>query len=75
MTAADRARVLDYEYRVVSLPRDSSPDAARGLLTEFAEYGRWELERHRIMADGSRRVRLRRRIIRIAHGSGPRSDR
>ena len=58
-------RVRDYEYRVVSLPRTATRDAARVALTEFAEYGRWELDRHRVMADGSRRVRLRRRIIRI----------
>jgi hypothetical protein len=34
------------------------------LLTEHAEYWPWELDRLRLYADGSRRVRLRRRIIR-----------
>jgi len=33
-------------------------------LTEVAEYGRWELDRHRIYPDGRRKVRLRRRILR-----------
>ncbi|AEW97489.1 hypothetical protein SCATT_51180 [Streptantibioticus cattleyicolor NRRL 8057 = DSM 46488] len=41
-----------------------SRNAARRLLTEHAEYGHWELDRLRLYPDGSRKVRLRRRIIR-----------
>ncbi|WP_235966898.1 DUF5703 family protein [Herbidospora solisilvae] len=46
------------------LPRGTSREAARQLLTEHAEYGHWELHRLRLYSDGSRRVWLRRKIIR-----------
>lgn len=64
------ARKSWYEYRQFDLPRSASRDVARAALTEFAEYGRWELDRHRIYPDGRRMVRLRRRIIRV-EGSVP----
>lgn len=53
-----------YEYRELSLPRGTSRNAARQLLTEYAEYGHWELARLRLYPDGRRRVWLRRRILR-----------
>lgn len=56
--------MADYEYRDMYLPRGTSRNAARRLLTEKAEYEHWELARLRLYPDGSRRVRLRRRIIR-----------
>ncbi|GAA2393985.1 DUF5703 family protein [Streptomyces glaucosporus] len=46
------------------VPRGVSRKAATRLLTEHAEYGHWELDRLRLNSDGSRQVRLRRRIIR-----------
>nr|WP_221473679.1 DUF5703 family protein [Planomonospora venezuelensis] len=49
---------------VLHLPRGTSRDAARQLLTEHAEYGGWELDRLRLYPDGRRDVRLRRKIIR-----------
>lgn len=55
-----------YEYREVSLPRGTSRDAARVALTDFAEYGKWELARLRLYPDGRRRVWLRRRVMRVA---------
>jgi hypothetical protein len=55
----------DYEYRVISLPRGTSRSDARRLLTEHAEYGRWELSRVQISFGGARRVWLRRRIMRV----------
>jgi hypothetical protein len=55
----------DYEYRTISLPRGTSRSEARRLLTEHAEYGRWELARVQISFGGARRVWLRRRIIRV----------
>jgi hypothetical protein len=58
--------MTEYEYRHLYLPRGTSRNAARRLLTDQAEYGRWELARLRLHADGSRRVTLRRRIIRVA---------
>ncbi|MCX2970364.1 DUF5703 family protein [Streptomyces sp. TRM70308] len=54
----------EYEFRDVYVPRGVSRSAATRSLTEQAEYGHWELDRLRLYPDGSRRVRLRRRIIR-----------
>lgn len=56
----------EWEFRHLFLPRGTSRGAARRLLTEHAEYGHWELARLRLHADGSRRVVLRRRVIRVA---------
>ena len=36
------------------------------MLTDEAEYGRWELAKLRLYADGSRKATLRRSIIRAA---------
>jgi hypothetical protein len=58
--------MTEYEYQHLYLPRGVSRNAARRLLTDHAEYGRWELDRLRLHPDGSRRVVLRRRIIRVA---------
>ena len=55
---------MEYAYMVVHLPRGTSREAARRILTDHAEYGEWELARLRLYADGSRKVTLRRRIIR-----------
>lgn len=55
---------VEFEYQSVYLPRGTSRRAAHRLLTDYAEYGHWELDRLRLYPDGSRRVRLRRRIIR-----------
>ena len=59
------ARAAEYEYRVLTLPRGVSRNEARQLLTEHAEYGRWELARVRLSMGGARKVWLRRRILRI----------
>jgi hypothetical protein len=56
--------MADYSYLVLYLPRETSRDAARRLLTDHAEYGEWELAKLRLYADGSRKVTLRRPIIR-----------
>jgi hypothetical protein len=56
--------MAEYTYRVLYLPRETSRDAARRLLTDHAEYGEWELARLSLYADGSRKVTLRRPIIR-----------
>jgi hypothetical protein len=57
-------RVVEYEFCRISLPRGTSRATAQRLLTDQAEYGHWELHRVRLYPDGSRRVVLRRRIIR-----------
>jgi hypothetical protein len=55
---------VEFEYQRVYIPRDTSRSAALRLLTEHAEYGHWELERTRLFPDGSRKVTLKRKIIR-----------
>jgi hypothetical protein len=56
--------MAEYEHLVLYLPRGTTRDAARRILTDHAEYGAWELARLRLFADGSRKATLRRRIIR-----------
>jgi hypothetical protein len=58
--------VLDYSYFDMYIPRDTTREDARRMLTERAEHGDWEVDRLRLYPDGTRRVRLRRRIIRVA---------
>ena len=53
-----------YEYRELSRPRTTTRDVARSMLTEYAEYGHWELARLRLYPDGRRRIWLRRKVIR-----------
>jgi hypothetical protein len=58
--------VVDYEFRQLHLPRGTSRKAAWKYLTDEAEYRGWELANLRLYADGTRRVVLRRRILRVA---------
>jgi hypothetical protein len=56
--------MAEYSYLMLYIPRGTSRDAARRMLTDHAEYGHWELSRLRLYPDGSRKATLRRRIIR-----------
>lgn len=56
----------EYETRVMTIPAAWSRNDVRKLLTEHAEYGRWELARTRVYLGGHRRVWLRRRVIRVS---------
>jgi Family of unknown function (DUF5703) len=56
---------MEYEYQRMELPRSLSRNVVRRLLTDAAEYGKWELDRLRLYPDGRRRVVLRRKIIRV----------
>jgi hypothetical protein len=56
---------MEYEFQRFRLPRDLSRSTVRRLLSDHAEYGGWELSRLRLYPDGSRRVELRRRVIRV----------
>lgn len=58
-------RASEYEFQQLHLPRGTSRSTARRLLTDHAEYGHWEIARLRLYPDGSRKVTLRRRILRI----------
>lgn len=60
-----------FEFRVITLPRTTTRNEARQLLTEHAEYGRWELARVRLYLGGTRKVWLRRRILRIDRTASP----
>lgn len=66
-TTRTRRRVpaATYEFRTVTLGRDTSRADARQRLTEEAEYGRWELARTRLYLGGKKVYTLRRRIIRV----------
>jgi hypothetical protein len=63
--------MAEYSYLVLNLPRGTSRDAARRILTEHAEYGHWELSRLRLYADGSRKATLRRKVIRAVRTQLP----
>ena len=56
---------MEYEFERFTLPRTLPRSAVRRLLVDHAEYGGWELSRLRLFPDGSRKVELRRRIIRV----------
>jgi Family of unknown function (DUF5703) len=56
--------MVEYTYLVLSLPRGTTRDTARQVMTEHAEREGWELDRLRLYPDGSRRIQLRRKIIR-----------
>ena len=56
---------MEYEYRVLTFPRQASRAEVKQALTEAAEYEHWEIDWVRLYFGGRRRVRLRRRIIRV----------
>lgn len=55
---------VEYEYDRMLISREYSRNVVTRLLVERAETGGWELDRVRISSDGTRRVVLRRKIIR-----------
>lgn len=55
-----------WEFREINFSRDSDREETRQLLTFKAERGRWELDQTRIFRDGRKKVRLRRRVYRVA---------
>jgi Family of unknown function (DUF5703) len=79
LPVAHNELMAQYSYLVLYIPRGTSRDAARRMLTDHAEYGHWELSRLRMYPDGSRKATLRRMIIRQSRGpaafsGGPRVD-
>jgi len=62
---ATHAATSQWEYREIALPRGTSRESARQLMTGAAETGHWELAQSRLFPDGRRSVRLRRRIYRV----------
>ncbi len=57
-------RGVEWEFDKVNLSREISRNVVTKILVERAEHGGWELDRVRIGSDGTRRVILRRKIIR-----------
>lgn len=55
---------VEYEFDKLLISREVSRGAVTRMLVELAEQGGWELDRLRLGPDGTRRVQLRRRIIR-----------
>ena len=55
---------MEWEFDKVSYSREFSRNVVTRLLVERAEHGGWELDRVRIGPDGTRRIVLRRKIIR-----------
>jgi Family of unknown function (DUF5703) len=56
-------RGVEWEFDKVTFSREFPRTVVTRLLVERAEHGGWELDRVRIAADGTRRIVLRRRII------------
>lgn len=60
-----------WEYKEISLPRGTTREVARQLLTGAAETGHWELARTHLFPDGRRKVLLRRRVYRVSRTDLP----
>ena len=54
-----------WEFREMNFHRDTKRADVKSYLTNMAEVERWELERVRVLQDGSRYVRLRRKIYHL----------
>ncbi|MGA8211908.1 MAG: DUF5703 family protein [Nocardioidaceae bacterium] len=55
---------VEFEFERLTISRELSRSAVTRLLVDRAEHGGWELDRLRLATDGTRRVVLRRKIIR-----------
>jgi len=55
---------VEWQFEKVTFSREYPRNVVTKLLVERAEHGGWELVRVRITPDGTRRVILRRKIIR-----------
>ncbi len=55
---------VEYEFEKLTLPRELSRNVVTRMLTDRAERGGWELDRLLLFPDGTRKVTLRRKIIR-----------
>ena len=55
---------VEYEFERLTLSREFSRNVVTRMLVDRAEHGGWELDRVRVFPDGTRKVVLRRKIIR-----------
>ena len=66
-TTAQRSSLrlgVEFEFERLTISRDLSRNAVTRMLVERIERGGWELDRLRLLPDGTRKVVLRRKIIR-----------
>ena len=54
-----------WEYREMRFGRDADRSEVRAFLTSIAETDRWELDRVRVLRDGRRWVRVRRKTYHL----------
>ena len=67
LTSAQRRPLspgVEYEFERLTISRELSRSSVTRMLVDRAEHGGWELDRLRLSPDGTRRVVLRRKIIR-----------
>jgi hypothetical protein len=55
---------VEYEFERLTLSRELSRNVVTRMLVDRAERGGWELDRLRLLHDGTRKIVLRRKIIR-----------
>jgi hypothetical protein len=55
---------VEFEFERLTISREFSRNAVTRMLVERIERGGWELDRLRLLPDGTRKVVLRRKIIR-----------
>jgi hypothetical protein len=63
-TRSPLGRGVEWEFERLLISREFSRNFVTRMLVDRAEHGGWELDRVRVAPDGTRRVVLRRRIIR-----------
>jgi hypothetical protein len=54
--------MAEFEHHQLSLPRGTTREHARTVLSVAAAYGGWELARYRVWPDGRRQVEVRRKV-------------
>lgn len=64
VTERPLGRGVEWQFEKLTISREFSRNSVTRMLVEFAEHGGWELDRVQIRTDGTRRVVLRRKIIR-----------
>ena len=64
VTERPLGRGVEWQFEKLTLSRELSRNAVTRMLVDRAEHGGWELDRVQIRSDGTRRVILRRKIIR-----------
>ncbi|MGN6576723.1 MAG: DUF5703 family protein [Nocardioides sp.] len=66
-TTAQRSSMrngVEFEFERLTISREFSRNAVTRMLVDRIERGGWELDRLRLLPDGTRKVVLRRKIIR-----------